>query len=211
MFHCIYGPVYGLFFPSECGGICFGAGFVSWGMGWAWEDGYGGLGGAGCHTRGWFGESWGHLCGTEEELLQVQGTEFWNHHQTFLTTVSLQTAEHLQGTSRFYQRISAFLTSTCLPDVIWWRDELATHFQNQLCPLLPEIPSVLLSNITAVNPDPQVLYRSAWTSGNFLSGPVKVVFPLLTDILLCCSKGCKQSLKTNASNIRLFCDSVLWF
>ncbi|XP_066186189.1 dynein axonemal assembly factor 8 [Sylvia atricapilla] len=70
------------------------------------------------------------------------------------------TAEHLQGTSRFYQRISAFLTSTWLPDVIWWRDELASHFQNQLCPLLPEIPSVLLSNITAVNPDPQAVEKA---------------------------------------------------
>ncbi|KAL9836018.1 dynein axonemal assembly factor 8 [Geothlypis trichas] len=64
-------------------------------------------------------------------------------------------AEHLQGTSSFYQKISAFLTSTWLPDLIWWRDELASHFQKQLCPLVPAIPSVLLSNITAVNPDPQ--------------------------------------------------------
>ncbi|XP_059718034.1 dynein axonemal assembly factor 8 [Haemorhous mexicanus] len=65
------------------------------------------------------------------------------------------TAQHLQGTSSFYQKISAFLTSTWLPDLIWWRDELASHFQKQLCPLVPAIPSVLLSNITAVNPDPQ--------------------------------------------------------
>lgn len=93
---------------------------------------------------------------------------FWNHHQSSLTTGSLQTAEHLQGTSSFYQKISAFLTSTWLPDLIWWRDELASHFQKQLCPLVPAIPSVLLSNIIAVNPDPQVLYTSAWTSGNFL-------------------------------------------
>ncbi|XP_058278612.1 dynein axonemal assembly factor 8 [Hirundo rustica] len=69
-------------------------------------------------------------------------------------------AEHLQGTSRFYQSVSAFLTSTWLPDVIWWRDELASRFQNHLCPLLPGIPSVLLSNITAVNPDPQAVEKA---------------------------------------------------
>ncbi|KAF4791896.1 hypothetical protein TURU_125046 [Turdus rufiventris] len=68
-------------------------------------------------------------------------------------------AEHLQGTSTFYQKISAFLTSTWLPDVIWWRDELVSHFQNQLWPLLPGIPSVLLSDITAVSPDPQAVEK----------------------------------------------------
>lgn len=102
----------------------------------------------------------------------------------------MQTKDDLQGTSIFYQKISAFLACTQLPDVIWWRAELANHFQNQLCPLLPEIPSVLLSYITAVNPDPQVLYRNAWTSSNFFFslGPVKVVvLPVLTGILVCFS------------------------
>ncbi|PKU28615.1 hypothetical protein llap_21081 [Limosa lapponica baueri] len=65
--------------------------------------------------------------------------------------------EDLQGTSTFYQKISAFLACTRLPDVLWWRAELANRFQNQPCPLLPEIPSVLLSYIAAVSPDPQVL------------------------------------------------------
>lgn len=91
------------------------------------------------------------------------------HHQCFLTIPSLQTKEDLQGTSIFYQKISAFLACTWLPDVVWWRAELANLFQNQLCPLLPEIPSVLLNCITAVNPDPQVLYRNAWTSGDLFS------------------------------------------
>ncbi|KAK4813694.1 hypothetical protein QYF61_020901 [Mycteria americana] len=81
----------------------------------------------------------------------------------------IKTKDDLRGTSIFYQKISAFLVCTWLPDVIWWREELANHFQKQLCPLLPEIPSVLLSDITAVNPDPQVLYRNTWTSGNFFS------------------------------------------
>ncbi|XP_074409218.1 dynein axonemal assembly factor 8 isoform X5 [Zonotrichia albicollis] len=69
-------------------------------------------------------------------------------------------AEHLQGSPSFYQKISAFLTSTWLPDLIWWRDELASHFQKQLCPLVPAVPSVLLSNITAVNPDPQAVEKA---------------------------------------------------
>ncbi|KAM7091461.1 dynein axonemal assembly factor 8 isoform 2-T3 [Ciconia maguari] len=68
----------------------------------------------------------------------------------------IKTKDDLRGTSIFYQKISAFLAHTWLPDVIWWRAELANHFQNQLCPLLPETPSVLLSDITAVNPDPQI-------------------------------------------------------
>ncbi|XP_075371351.1 dynein axonemal assembly factor 8 isoform X3 [Mycteria americana] len=68
----------------------------------------------------------------------------------------IKTKDDLRGTSIFYQKISAFLVCTWLPDVIWWREELANHFQKQLCPLLPEIPSVLLSDITAVNPDPQI-------------------------------------------------------
>ncbi|KFO71224.1 hypothetical protein N303_04383, partial [Cuculus canorus] len=71
----------------------------------------------------------------------------------------LQTKEDLQRTSSFYQRISAFLACTWLTDVVFWRAEMANHFQKQLCPLLPEIPSVLLSHITAVNPDPQAVEK----------------------------------------------------
>ncbi|XP_039245492.1 uncharacterized protein C16orf71 homolog isoform X1 [Pipra filicauda] len=70
-------------------------------------------------------------------------------------THETQNTEDLRGPSVFYQKISAFLASTWLPDVIWWRAELASCFQNQLCPLLHDIPSVLLSNVVAVNPDPQ--------------------------------------------------------
>ncbi|XP_017664551.1 PREDICTED: uncharacterized protein C16orf71 homolog isoform X4 [Lepidothrix coronata] len=71
-------------------------------------------------------------------------------------THETQNTEDLRGPSVFYQKISAFLASTWLPDVIWWRAELASCFQNQPCPLLHDIPSVLLSNVVAVNPDPQV-------------------------------------------------------
>ncbi|XP_068554859.1 dynein axonemal assembly factor 8 isoform X7 [Anas acuta] len=68
----------------------------------------------------------------------------------------IKTEEDLQGISVFYQRITEFLSCTWLPDVIWWRPELVNCFQNQLYPLAPEIPSVLLSCITTVSPDPQV-------------------------------------------------------
>ncbi|XP_009672200.2 dynein axonemal assembly factor 8 isoform X3 [Struthio camelus] len=71
----------------------------------------------------------------------------------------IKAKEDLQRTSTFYQKISAFLSRTWLPDVIWWRAELVNHFQNQPYLLLPEIPSVLLSYITAVNPDPQAVEK----------------------------------------------------
>ncbi|KGL84668.1 hypothetical protein N309_05025, partial [Tinamus guttatus] len=71
----------------------------------------------------------------------------------------LQTKEDLQETSTLYQKISAFLSHTQLPDVIWWSAELAHHFQNQPYLLLPEIPSVLLSDVTAVDPDPQAVEK----------------------------------------------------
>ncbi|XP_062444303.1 dynein axonemal assembly factor 8 [Rhea pennata] len=71
----------------------------------------------------------------------------------------IKTKEDLQETSTFYQKISAFLSHTWLPDVIWWRTELTNHFQEQPYALLPEVPSVLLSYITAVNPDPQAVEK----------------------------------------------------
>ncbi|XP_033373829.1 uncharacterized protein C16orf71 homolog isoform X2 [Parus major] len=92
-----------------------------------------------------------HACLVAPEEPSAQSCP-WSHESP--------AAEHLQGASRFYQTVSAFLTSTWLPDLIWWKDELASHFQNQLCPLLPGIPSVLLSNITAVNPDPQAVEKA---------------------------------------------------
>lgn len=98
------------------------------------------------------------------------------YHQCILIVDFLQTEEDLQGISIFYWRITEFLSCTWLPDVIWWRPELVNCFQNQLYPLAPEIPSVLLSCITTVSPDPQVLYRNAWASDFFFSlCPVEVV------------------------------------
>nr|XP_047917527.1 dynein axonemal assembly factor 8 isoform X6 [Anser cygnoides] len=69
------------------------------------------------------------------------------------------TEEDLQDISIFYQRITEFLSCTWLPDVIWWKPELVNCFQNQLYPLAPEIPSVLLSCITTVSPDPQAVEK----------------------------------------------------
>ncbi|XP_065501125.1 dynein axonemal assembly factor 8 [Caloenas nicobarica] len=100
----------------------------------------------------------------------------------------IKTKEDLQGTSIFYQKISAFLACTWLPDVLWWRAELANHFQNQLCPLLPEIPSVLLSCITAVNPDPQAVEKVFVMPNGFYWQTVETdeeYFPHSSDIEAC--------------------------
>ncbi|KAM6249800.1 dynein axonemal assembly factor 8 [Porphyrio hochstetteri] len=100
----------------------------------------------------------------------------------------MKTKEELQGTSIFYQKISAFLACTWLPDVIWWRAELANCFQNQLCPLLPEIPSVLLSDVTAVNPDPQAVEKVFAVPNGFYWQTVETdekYFPNSSDIQAC--------------------------
>ncbi|OPJ87664.1 hypothetical protein AV530_001090 [Patagioenas fasciata monilis] len=100
----------------------------------------------------------------------------------------IKTKEDLQGTSIFYQKISAFLACTWLPDVVWWRAELANLFQNQLCPLLPEIPSVLLSCITAVNPDPQAVEKVFVVPNGFYWQTVETdeeYFPHSSDIEAC--------------------------
>ncbi|KAM9290760.1 dynein axonemal assembly factor 8 [Morus bassanus] len=100
----------------------------------------------------------------------------------------IKTKEDLQGTSIFYQKISAFLACTRLLEVIWWRAELVNHFQNQLCPLLPEIPSVLLSYITAVNPDPQAVEKVFAVPNGFYWQTVETdeeYFPNSSDIEAC--------------------------
>ncbi|KAF1609953.1 hypothetical protein FQV09_0011568, partial [Eudyptes chrysolophus] len=110
----------------------------------------------------------------------------------------LQTEEDLQGTSIFYQEISAFLACTWLPDVIWWRAELANEFQNQLCPLLPEIPSVLLSYVTAVNPDPQAVEKVFVVPNGFYWQTVETdekYFPNSSDIKAC--RDIDTEVKTN--------------
>ncbi|XP_055565593.1 dynein axonemal assembly factor 8 isoform X1 [Falco cherrug] len=96
--------------------------------------------------------------------------------------------EDLQGTSIFYQKVSAFLACTWLTDVTWWRAELANHFQNQLYPLLPEIPSVLLSYITAVNPDPQAVKKVFAVPNGFYWQTVETdekYFPNSNDVEAC--------------------------
>ncbi|XP_077172689.1 dynein axonemal assembly factor 8 isoform X2 [Paroedura picta] len=63
--------------------------------------------------------------------------------------------ESLPRTSPFYQQTSAYLSRTSLPSVLGWKAELAGRLQDQPCPFLPEIPDVCLSDIAAVDPDPQ--------------------------------------------------------
>ncbi|XP_032851289.2 dynein axonemal assembly factor 8 isoform X2 [Tyto alba] len=113
----------------------------------------------------------------------------------------IKTKEDLQGTSIFYQKISEFLACTWLPDVIWWKEELANHFQNQLCLLLPEIPSVLLSYITAVNPDPQAVEKVFAVPNGFYWQTVEAdeeYFPDSSDIEAC------RDLDTEVAMVLLF-------
>ncbi|XP_075371346.1 dynein axonemal assembly factor 8 isoform X1 [Mycteria americana] len=113
----------------------------------------------------------------------------------------IKTKDDLRGTSIFYQKISAFLVCTWLPDVIWWREELANHFQKQLCPLLPEIPSVLLSDITAVNPDPQAVEKVFAVPNGFYWQTVETdekYFPNSSDIEAC------RDIDTEVAMVLLF-------
>ncbi|XP_054067001.1 dynein axonemal assembly factor 8 [Rissa tridactyla] len=108
--------------------------------------------------------------------------------QSSTKTQKIKAKEVLQGTFVFYQKTSAFLARTWLPDVIWWRAELASHFQNQLYPLLPEIPSVLLSYVTAVNPDPQAVEKVFAVPNGFYWQTVETeeeYFPNSSDIEAC--------------------------
>ncbi|KAM6197249.1 dynein axonemal assembly factor 8 isoform 1-T1 [Sarcoramphus papa] len=114
---------------------------------------------------------------------------------------NIKTKDDLHGTSIFYQKISAFLACTWLPDVIWWRAELANRFQNQLCPLLPEIPSVLLSYVTAVNPDPQAVEKVFAVSNGFYWQTVETdekYFPNSSDIEAC------RDIDTEVAMVLLF-------
>ncbi|KAM6379269.1 dynein axonemal assembly factor 8 [Pluvialis apricaria] len=113
----------------------------------------------------------------------------------------IKTKEDLRGTSIFYQKVSTFLACTWLPDVIWWKVELASHFQNQLCPLLPEIPSVLLSYITAVNPDPQAVEKVFAVPNGFYWQTVETdekYFPNSSDMEAC------RDIDTEVAMVLLF-------
>ncbi|XP_030434469.1 uncharacterized protein C16orf71 homolog isoform X4 [Gopherus evgoodei] len=89
------------------------------------------------------------LIPTEESLAQ-NSTKIRKH----------KAKEALRGTTIFYQQMSAYLSHTWLPNVIWWSRELTSRLQNQLYPLLPEIPAVRLNCITSINPDPKAVEKA---------------------------------------------------
>ncbi|XP_039348466.1 uncharacterized protein C16orf71 homolog isoform X2 [Mauremys reevesii] len=93
--------------------------------------------------------------------------------------------EALRGTSIFYQQMSTYLSHTWLPNVIWWSRELTSRLQNQLYPLLPEIPAVRLNCITAINPDPKAVEKAFAMPAGFYWQTVETdekYFPNSSDI-----------------------------
>ncbi|XP_030434468.1 uncharacterized protein C16orf71 homolog isoform X3 [Gopherus evgoodei] len=81
-------------------------------------------------------------------------------YQALVTWLLSLAKEALRGTTIFYQQMSAYLSHTWLPNVIWWSRELTSRLQNQLYPLLPEIPAVRLNCITSINPDPKAVEKA---------------------------------------------------
>nr|XP_025036287.1 uncharacterized protein C16orf71 homolog isoform X2 [Pelodiscus sinensis] len=109
--------------------------------------------------------------------------------------------DDLRGTSIFYQQISTYLSHTWLSSVIWWHGELTSHLQSQLYPLLPEIPVVRLSCITAVNPDPKAVEKAFAMPAGFYWQTVETdekYFPHSSDI------GASTDLDTEVAVVLLF-------
>ncbi|XP_074867038.1 dynein axonemal assembly factor 8 isoform X2 [Carettochelys insculpta] len=109
--------------------------------------------------------------------------------------------DDLRGTSIFYQHISTYLSHTWLPNVIWWCGELTSHLQNQLYPLLPETPTVRLSCITTINPDPQAVEKAFAMPTGFYWQTVETdekYFPNSSDI------GASADIDTEVAVVLLF-------
>ncbi|XP_042710061.2 dynein axonemal assembly factor 8 isoform X2 [Chrysemys picta bellii] len=109
--------------------------------------------------------------------------------------------EALRGTSIFYQQISTYLSHTWLPNVIWWSKELTSRLQNQLYPLLPEIPAVRLNCITAINPDPKAVEKAFAMPAGFYWQTVEAdekYFPNSSDI------GASADIDTEVAVVLLF-------
>ncbi|XP_053899158.1 dynein axonemal assembly factor 8 [Malaclemys terrapin pileata] len=109
--------------------------------------------------------------------------------------------EALRGTSIFYQQISTYLSHTWLPNVIWWSKELTSRLQNQLYPLLPEIPAVRLNCITAINPDPKAVEKAFAMPTGFYWQTVETdekYFPNSSDI------GASADIDTEVAVVLLF-------
>ncbi|XP_073492665.1 dynein axonemal assembly factor 8-like [Aquarana catesbeiana] len=75
--------------------------------------------------------------------------------------------ERLRGTSSFYQQMSLYLSHTTLQSVTCWREELSHQLQGQLFTLNVNVPSVRLSSITVLNPDPEAVYKVFSSSSGF--------------------------------------------
>ncbi|XP_043945258.1 dynein axonemal assembly factor 8-like [Protopterus annectens] len=65
-----------------------------------------------------------------------------------------------RGTTTFYQQLSTFLSQTPLLSIAWWKEELNNCLQDQLYPLLVDLPTLSLSNILSVNPDAEAVRKA---------------------------------------------------
>ncbi|XP_069502974.1 dynein axonemal assembly factor 8 [Ambystoma mexicanum] len=71
-----------------------------------------------------------------------------------------KTKEDLRGMSTFYQNVSKYLSHTWLQSITWWRDALNHCLQDQIFPVLPEVPAMRLSSVTTINPDPEAVEKA---------------------------------------------------
>ncbi|XP_019363117.1 PREDICTED: uncharacterized protein C16orf71 homolog isoform X1 [Gavialis gangeticus] len=109
--------------------------------------------------------------------------------------------EDLEGTSIFYQQISTFLSHTRLPNVIWWEAELTNCLQNQLYSLCPEIPTVGLSCVSTINPDPKAVEKAFAVPAGFYWQTIETdekYFPSSSDI------GTSRDIDTEVALVLLF-------
>ncbi|XP_069840194.1 dynein axonemal assembly factor 8-like isoform X2 [Dendropsophus ebraccatus] len=64
-----------------------------------------------------------------------------------------------RGTSGFYQQVSLFLSHHTLQSVTPWKENVKQQLQGQLFPLNLEVPTMKLSSVVMLNPDPQAVEK----------------------------------------------------
>ncbi|KAM4697735.1 dynein axonemal assembly factor 8-like [Rhinophrynus dorsalis] len=75
--------------------------------------------------------------------------------------------EDLRGTSSFYQQVFQFLSQNTLQSVACWSEEVRSHLQGRLFPLLLEVPAMRLTSIATLNPAPEAVGKVFSSSCGF--------------------------------------------